>query len=60
MGAVVTTANRKRPRFVGAWLSESGFEAVDVRAKTEGVSRSDMLRRMLAYAAWKMPKGWRP
>lgn len=53
-------ANRKRPRFVGAWLSEAGFAAVDSRAKDEKASRSDMVRRMLAYAAWRMPRGWRP
>lgn len=53
-------ANRKRPRFVGVWLSESGAARITERAEVEKVSKSEMLRRMLAYAALKMPKGWKP
>lgn len=53
-------ANRRRPRFVGVWLSETSAARIAQRAERENVSKSEMLRRMLAYAEWKMPKGWKP
>lgn len=53
-------ANRKRPRFVGVWLSEPGARAIEQRVEAEQTTKSDMLRRMLAYATSKMPKGWKP
>ena len=53
-------AVRKRPRFVGVWLSEAGATAIEKRAEAEQTSKSEMLRRMLAYAITKMPKEWRP
>ena len=52
--------NRKRPRFVGVWLSDVGLDSVDEKAKTESMSRSSMLRLMIAFAIRRMPKGWRP
>ena len=50
----------RRP-LVAIRLSESGIAHIDQRAAAEadGV-RSEMIRRMLAYAALHMPKGWRP
>lgn len=41
-------------------VAEAGIEAIKKRAETEGVDRSELLRRMLAYAARNMPKGWKP
>lgn len=41
-------------------LSEAGISALDARARDEQTTRSELIRRMLAYATWKMPKGWRP
>lgn len=54
--------NRKRPNFLGVWLSDSAEVAITKRQEEAGadVSRSEVVRRMLAYAAWKMPKGWKP
>jgi len=50
----------RRP-LVAIRLSERGIAHIDQRAKeeTDG-SRSEMMRRMLAYAAGRMPKGWKP
>lgn len=55
-----TVANRKRSNFMGVWLSDNGARSVTVRAEDEKVSKSEMLRRMIAYAVWKMPRGWHP
>ena len=52
-------ATRKRPRFVGVWLSEDGYAALQKRAEDENTSLSALLRRILAYAR-NMPVGWRP
>lgn len=52
-------ANRRRPYFVGLWLSQAGNTALDRRARDEDLTRSELMRRMLAYAQ-RMPKGWRP
>lgn len=41
-------------------VSVAGLRAVDERAEEEDRSRSEMIRRMLAYAVWKMPRGWKP
>lgn len=56
----------RRP-FVVFRLSQSGIDCVDRRAREEGLlkgdgepNRSEMLRILLAYAIWKMPRGWRP
>lgn len=56
----MSTANRKRPHFVGVWLTERGARAVADRAESEKTSKSEMVRRMLAYATLKMPAGWKP
>jgi hypothetical protein len=53
-------AVRKRPNFMGVWLSDNGARTVTERAEAEKVSKSEMLRRMIAYAVWKMPRGWKP
>lgn len=55
-----TVANRKRSNFMGVWLSDAGARAVEVRAEEEQTSKSEMLRRMLAFAVARMPRGWRP
>lgn len=48
-------------------LAQAGIDHIDQRAAVEvplrgnGVpNRSEMVRRMLAYAAVHMPKGWKP
>lgn len=53
-------SRRRRPKFVGVWLSEAGYAEVDKRAKAEPTSVSEMVRRMLAYASQRMPKEWKP
>lgn len=53
-------AKRKRPNFLGVWLSDSAKTAIDEHMAAAQVDRSEMVRRMLAYAVWKMPKGWKP
>lgn len=41
-------------------ISGAGIAAIEARAGAEDVDRSEMIRRLLAYAVWKMPKGWKP
>jgi hypothetical protein len=55
-----TVANRSRSNFLGVWLSDSAKAAIDAEIKATGANRSEVVRRMLAYAVWKMPKGWKP
>ena len=43
-----------RPQ-VAVRLSEGGIAEIDRRANLAGVKRSEMVRRMLTYAAQKMP-----
>lgn len=51
----------REPRVtIAVRISAGGLRAIDERAEDEDRSRSEMVRRMLAYAVWKMPKGWRP
>lgn len=49
----------RRPQ-VAVRLSEAGIARVDERAAKRGVSRSEMLRLMVAYADLHMPVGWQP
>lgn len=56
----------RRP-LVAIRLSEQGIAHIDQRAREEcppirggEPNRSEMIRRMLAYAAAHMPKGWTP
>jgi hypothetical protein len=51
---------RDPEKFLGVWLSEAGRDAIAEQAKAAGVSKSEVVRRMLAFAARKMPKGWKP
>jgi Ribbon-helix-helix protein, copG family len=44
---------------VAVRLSDGGLKHIDALAKTEGVTRSEMMRIMLKYASATMPKGWR-
>jgi len=39
-------------------LTPEAIHRIDLLAEAENVQRSEMLRRMLAYAARHMPKGW--
>lgn len=57
-----TMSPRPGPRrpAIAVRLSAAGLAHVDQLAKTSGVTRSEMIRRMLAYAATRMPKGWKP
>lgn len=41
-------------------LSEAGIANLDELAAREGVDRSEVMRRMLNYAARYMPQGWEP
>ncbi len=50
----------RRP-LVAIRLTESGLIYIDKRAGAEADgNRSEMIRRMLAYAQRHMPIGWRP
>lgn len=56
----------RRP-MVAIKLSQHGIDHIDARARDEAPlkgngdpNRSEMIRRMLAYAAQHMPKGWQP
>jgi metal-responsive CopG/Arc/MetJ family transcriptional regulator len=41
-------------------LSAEDIATVDERARRDAVNRSEMIRRMVAYALGHMPQGWRP
>lgn len=45
---------------VGVRIADTGIAHIDKLAEAEKVERSEMVRRMLAYAARHMPKGWKP
>lgn len=49
----------RRP-LVALRMSDEGIAHVDKLAAEAAVNRSEMIRRMLAFAALKMPKGWKP
>lgn len=50
----------RRP-LVALRISTQGIEHIDQRAAEETAgSRSEMIRRMLAYASAHMPAGWTP
>ena len=49
----------RRP-LVALRLSEQGIERIDQRAKAAGVSRSEMMRALMAYADRKLPADWKP
>ena len=54
-----------RTEFVGLRLTTVGLAYIDQRAAAEvdgpgNRKRSEMIRRMLAYASAKMPTGWKP
>jgi len=52
--------NRPPRVTVAVRLAEDGLKKVDELAEREDRTRSEMIRRMLAYAAQHMPKGWQP
>lgn len=41
-------------------LAEDAIAFIAARAAEEGIQRSEMIRKMLTYAARHMPKGWKP
>ena len=41
-------------------LTQTGVDALNTRAREEHTTRSELIRRMLAYATRKMPRGWKP
>lgn len=49
-----------RRHLVALRLGDEVTATIDQRAEEEGVNRSEMIRLALAYAAARMPKGWRP
>lgn len=49
----------RRP-LVAFRLGREELTALDLLALQEGTDRSELIRRMLAYAAQHMPVGWRP
>lgn len=52
---------RKQPRRVfSVRVSESAYTFVKSRAEGRGVKPSEEARLMLAFAAAKMPPGWKP
>lgn len=53
-----TMALRKRPYFLGIWLSREAGAWIDQQSPER--KRSEYVRRMLAYAQQHMPDGWSP
>lgn len=43
-----------------ARISEAGAGRIKEMAEADSVERSEMVRRMLAYAVRNMPRGWKP
>jgi len=41
-------------------VKRTGIDVLNERARVEGVKRSELVRRMLAFASAHMPVGWRP
>lgn len=41
-------------------IRPSAIKAIEAIAAAEQVDRSEMIRRLLAYAVRMMPKGWKP
>jgi metal-responsive CopG/Arc/MetJ family transcriptional regulator len=55
------TIKPKEPRVtIAVRVSAAGLTAIDERAEEEDRTRSEIIRRMLAYAVQKMPRGWKP
>lgn len=62
----MTAPRRKRPRSpngsprvsLHVKVHRASREALDKRAADEGLDRSELARRALAYALQKMPRGW--
>lgn len=41
-------------------MSPSGIDYIDTLAGARGISRSEMIRIMIAYASTHMPRDWKP
>lgn len=52
--------SRSGRRKLDVRVSWGAVDLIDQRAADAEVDRSEMVRRMLAYAARNMPKGWKP
>jgi hypothetical protein len=50
-------ANRTRTCYLSVWLSTTEAQLLKTAPKEQ---RSDLVRRMLAYATQHMPKDWKP
>lgn len=50
-------ANRTRTCYLSVWLSTTEAQLLKTAPKEQ---RSDLVRRMLAYAATHMPRDWSP
>jgi hypothetical protein len=55
-----TVSQRAGRRKLDVRVSWAAVDLIDERAAVDGIDRSDMIRRMLAYAARHMPRGWAP
>lgn len=54
-------SNMGVPRELVAFrLHQDALDFIDVRAADQHVNRSQMMRRMLAYASAHMPETWKP
>lgn len=51
---------REKRVTIAVRITPAAVAVVDQWAEAEDRSRSDMVRRMLTYAARHMPKGWKP
>lgn len=66
MPSVAVTSDTMSPRPpsdrqpITVRLSQQGIRAIDERAQTAGVDRSEMIRQLLSYAAQHMPAARRP
>lgn len=50
----------KPPRtLIALRVSPAAVKHIDSLADREGITRSEMIRRMLSYAVKHMPKGWK-
>jgi Ribbon-helix-helix protein, copG family len=58
-GLLVPRPGPRRP-LVAVRLSNNGIKNIDHLAEARGVTRSEMIRVMLAYATLKMPRDWQP
>ena len=50
----------KESRYLSGWISQRGYDLMRKRADEEADGNlSEIMRRMLKYAAANMPRGWK-